>query len=76
MLLTTTSDADHPTDIARAIGRADRVFLYVNAISNIPRRGRVAFVATLRRLGFNQGNDTRFGDAHVIVWQRTTRVAP
>jgi hypothetical protein len=76
LLLTTTSDAAHPTDIARAIGRADRVFLYVEAISNIPRRGRLAFATMLHRLGFNQGPDTRFDNAHVIVWQRTANVAP
>jgi hypothetical protein len=30
----------------------------------------------LRRLGFDQGHDTRFDNAHVIVWQRTANVAP
>ncbi|MDP9333884.1 MAG: hypothetical protein M3Q30_11350 [Actinomycetota bacterium] len=71
LLLTSISDADHRTDIARAIERADRVFLYVEAISHIPRRGRLALATTLDQLGFKQGNDTKFGDAHVIVWRRT-----
>src|SRR5207302_4695776 len=59
LMLTTATDAHHRTEIARAIGSADRVFLYVNAISNIPRRGRLAFATMLNRLGFNQGHDTR-----------------
>jgi hypothetical protein len=70
LLLTTVSDADHKTDIARAIGRADRIFLYVGATSGLPRRGRLAFATLLRRLGFKPGHDARFGNAHVIVWQR------
>jgi hypothetical protein len=70
LLLTTASDADHKTDIARAIGRADRVFLYVGATSVLPRRGRLAFANLLRRIGFKPGHDTRFGNADVVVWQR------
>ena len=70
LLLTTNSDADHKTNISRAIGSADRVFFYVEDTSDIPRRGGLAFAATLHRLGFKQENDTRFGDAHVFVWRR------
>jgi hypothetical protein len=71
LLLSTASDADHKTDIAGAIGRADRVFLYAGATSSLPRRGRLAFATLLRRLGFNTGSETRFDNADVIVWQRT-----
>jgi hypothetical protein len=70
LLLTTNSDADHKTNIARAIGSADRVFFYVEDTSDIPRRGGLAFAATLHRLGFKQENDTRFGDARVSIWRR------
>ncbi len=70
LVLTTASDASDKTNIARAIGHADRVFLYVEAISNIPRRGRLVFAIVLRRLGFKQENDIRFDQAHVIVWRR------
>jgi hypothetical protein len=71
LLLTSISDADHRTDIALVIGRADRVFLYMEAIPHIPRRGRLAFATALDQLGFTLDNDTRFGDAHVFVWRRS-----
>jgi hypothetical protein len=71
LLLTSISDADDRRDIARAIGRADRVFLYVEGISYIPRGGRLAFATALDQLGFTQVNDARFGNAHVLVWRRT-----
>jgi hypothetical protein len=71
LLLTTGSDAGHPTEIAGAIGGAPRVFLYVESMSGVVRRGSLAFSIVLRRLGFAPGHDTRFDNAHVTVWQRT-----
>jgi hypothetical protein len=72
LVLTTLSDAGHETDIARAVGHANRVLLYVEAISGLRRRGRFTFDTALRRLGFTTAHDNRFENAHVIVWQRTT----
>jgi hypothetical protein len=71
LLLTTSSDAGHPTEIVGAIGGAHRVFLYVEAMSGAVRRGSLAFGIVLRRLGFTPGHDTRFDNAHVTVWQRS-----
>ena len=62
-LLSTNSDSGHETDVARAIGGADRVFLYVEAESGVVRRGGLAFNTVLRGLGFS--------NAHVTIWQRT-----
>ena len=71
LLLTTMSDADHPTNVARAIGRADRVF-WLDAFPNAAlRRGRTAFAIQLHRLGFKREKDIRRGYAHVIVWRRS-----
>jgi hypothetical protein len=71
LLLTTASDAEHKTDIAHAIGGAGRVFLYVQVFPKPSRRGLVAFATVVRRFGFEQENDTRFGNARVIVWRRS-----
>jgi hypothetical protein len=71
LLLTAATDADHKTNIARAVGRANRVFLYAEEISKIPRTGRLVFANMLHRLGFQQGNDTKFGNTSVIIWRRS-----
>jgi len=70
LVLTATADADHKTDIQRAVGHADRVFLYLEDLNTIPVRGRSTFAALLRRLGFRLDRDVRFGRWQVIVWQR------
>jgi len=70
LVLTATSDAHHKTDIQRAVGRADRVFFYVEDLNTIPVRGRNTFAALLRRLGFRVERDVRFGHWQVIEWKR------
>ncbi|MDQ1385740.1 MAG: hypothetical protein QOG65_3119 [Actinomycetota bacterium] len=70
-LLSTNSDSGHETNIARAIGGADRVFLYVETESGVVRRGGLAFNTVLRGLGFSTARDNRFDNAHVTIWQRT-----
>ncbi len=72
LLLASASDVDRKNYVARVISAADRVFLYLQAFPEPPRRGPLAFARVLGRLGFTQEKDTRFGNARVIVWRRST----
>jgi hypothetical protein len=70
VILPTESSGD-ASNVARVIGRADRVYIYVQVVPNPQRRGRFAFAIVLHTLGYRQESDTRFKFARVVVWRRS-----
>jgi hypothetical protein len=68
VLTATPPGAD--TNLARVIGRADRVYIYA---PDAQLRGRFSFALALRRLGYRQESDTRFNFARVVVWRRVAQ---
>jgi hypothetical protein len=58
------------TNLARVVGRADRVYIYA---PDAQLQHRFSFAFVLSRLGYRQVSDTRFNFARVVVWRRVAR---
>ncbi|MDQ1436032.1 MAG: hypothetical protein QOF59_2848 [Actinomycetota bacterium] len=71
LFVSPASAVDYGTDVTRAVGHADRVYLHLNAAPRAQLRGRIAFANLLRGLGYRQESDTAFGCARVVVWKRS-----